>query len=244
MEFSNIIALFFGGMDKLSPGDDRFTREMFRRLPQQSYPVIVDAGCGSGRQTLALAGESGMLVHAIDTHMPFLEHLERRARAMGLDHLVSTRCMDMKDIPVEFPHIDLLWSEGAAYSIGFANALVTWAPAIVPGGYAVVSEMVWLKDDVPGDVRSFFDSEYPDMRTVEEILTLAREAGYTVLHTEVLPAWTWVDGYYDTFGPRAQALLDHPDADVRAFARQAVEEVRIFNKSEGSYGYVFFVLQK
>jgi hypothetical protein len=45
--------------------------------------------------------------------------------------------MDMKDIPQVFQGIDLLWSEGAAYNIGFANALATWAPALAPGGLRV-----------------------------------------------------------------------------------------------------------
>jgi hypothetical protein len=38
--------------------------------------------------------------------------------------------MDMKDIPQVFQDIDLLWSEGAAYNIGFLNAIVTWAQAL------------------------------------------------------------------------------------------------------------------
>ena len=42
-------------------------------------------------------------------------------------------CMDMKDIPSAFQDIDLLWSEGAAYNIGFTNALSSWATAIKPG---------------------------------------------------------------------------------------------------------------
>ncbi len=54
--------------------------------------------------------------------------------------------MDVKDIPGVFPHIDLLWSEGAAYKTGFANALTTRAAAIMPGGFAVVSELSWLRE--------------------------------------------------------------------------------------------------
>jgi len=37
--------------------------------------------------------------------------------------------MGMKDIPGVFQNIDLLWLEGAAYNIGFSNALTTWASA-------------------------------------------------------------------------------------------------------------------
>lgn len=126
----NPIDILFGGMEKLGPGDDAHTLHVLRRLPIQQFRVIVDAGCGTGRQTMVLAKELATLIHAVDLYEPFLNDLTRRAKEAGLEHLVQTHCMDMKDIPGLFHHIDLLWSEGAAYNIGFSNALTTWAPAI------------------------------------------------------------------------------------------------------------------
>lgn len=78
----------------------------------------------------------------------FLNDLAWRAREAGVEPLVQSHCMDMKDIPQVFPDIDLLWSVGAAYSIGLASALATWAPALSPGGFAVISELSWLLGDV------------------------------------------------------------------------------------------------
>ena len=74
-----------------------------------------------------LAKELGALIHAVDSYGPFLRDLTRRAEAAGVGHLIQTHCMDMKDIPNAFRHTDLLWSEGAAYNIGFPNALTLWA---------------------------------------------------------------------------------------------------------------------
>ena len=70
------------------------------------------------------------------------------------------------------------------------------------------------------------------------------DAGYKVLTTHTLPRRAWVDGYYDTLGPRAKALLDHPDAAVRDFAAETMREIEVFDQSEDSYGYVFYVLQR
>jgi len=54
-----------------------------------------------------------------------------------------------------------------------------------------------------------------------------------------------MEGYYDdVLRRRAEALLDHPDESVRAFAAETKEEIRIFECSEASYGYVFYVLRK
>ncbi len=238
------VGLLFGGMEKLGPGSDADTLHVLRLLPRRRFGVVVDAGCGTGRQTLALAKELGTLIHAVDSHEPFLNDLVRRARDAQVGHLVRAHCMDMKDVPQVFQGIDLLWSEGAAYNVGFANALATWAPALAPDGLAVVSELSWLKEPAPDAVREFFRAGYPDMRSTQHNRAAAEGAGYKVLATHTLPRQAWVEGYYDLLAPRAQALLEHPDPSVRDFAAETAREIEVFQCSEDSYGYVFYVLQR
>ena len=192
---------------------------------------------------MVLAQELGTLVHAVDTYEPFLHDLVRRAQEARIGHLVQTHCMDMQDIPNVFHHIDLLWSEGAAYNIGFANALTIWASAINQGGFVVVSELAWLREQVPEAVREFFVSSYPDMQSIQQNLAVAATTGYRVLTTYTLPKEAWVEGYYDVLEPRAKSLVDHPYASVRDFAVETIKEIDIFRRSEDSYGYVFYVLQ-
>jgi trans-aconitate methyltransferase len=62
----NPIDLLFGGMEKLAPGGDIHTLKVLHLLPRQQFQVVVDAGCGAGRQTLVLARELDTLVNAID----------------------------------------------------------------------------------------------------------------------------------------------------------------------------------
>lgn len=128
-------------------------------LARTHFRLIVDAGCGSGRPTLALALRT--LIHAVDVYEPFLDYLARRAEAQQVREFVQTHCMNMKDIPRGFRSIDLLSSGGAAYNIGFANALSVWAPAIAPGGFAVVSGLCWIKQETaPAAVCDFFRTGY------------------------------------------------------------------------------------
>jgi SAM-dependent methyltransferase len=176
MSVSDPISLLFGGMEKLGPGDNAHTLRVLRLLPKRALRVIVDAGCGTGRQTLALAKELCTPVHAVDSSEPFLDDLVRRAGEAGIGRLVRPHCMDMKDIPQVFQNIDLLWSEGAAYNIGFANALAVWAAALAPGGFAVVSELSWLTDSLSEEVQEFFRSGYPDMHSVPDNLAVAERA--------------------------------------------------------------------
>ncbi len=245
MATANPIDLLFADMDKLAPGGDDDTLYVLRSLPRHRFGVIVDAGCGAGRQTLALAKELNSPIEAIDSYQPFLNRLERRAKENDLAHLVRTHCMDMKEIPSVFPGIDLLWAEGAAYNIGFGNALRTWSKAINLDGFAVVSELCWLRsEDIPSTVRKFFRLSYPDMHSAPDNIAMAEEAGFRLFNTYTLPDNAWVEEYYDILEPRAKALADHWDAGVKDFAIETIREIEAFRASAGSYGYVFYILQK
>jgi len=244
IDSANPIDLLFVGMEKLGPGGNAHTVHVLGLLPERRFNTVVDVGCGVGRQTLALAKELGTPIHAVDSYEPFLNELARRSKDAGIEHLVSIHRMDMTDIPGVFQNIDLLWSEGAAYNIGFESALTIWASAIRPGGFAVVSELSWLREQVPEAVRDFFLSAYPGMQPVDKNIAVATNAGYKVLGTYRIPEEAWVEGYYEILEPRAKALAKHPDSSVRDFAAETLKEIDVFQRSEGSYGYVFYVLQR
>jgi len=244
MNTPNPIDLLFVGMEKLSPGDDTLSLYVLRSLPEHHFKVVVDAGCGAGRQTFVLADELKTPIHAVDSYQPFLDRLRQRAKEKGVAQLVRTHCMDMKDIPSVFPTIDLLWAEGAAYNIGFAHALTTWAKAIRPKGFAVLSELCWIRDKIPDAVREFFRMGYPEMQSVPQNIAIAEEAGYKIFNTYTLPKETWMKDYYDVLEPRAKSLIRHSDIAVRNLAVETLKEIETFKISEDSYGYVFYVLQR
>jgi hypothetical protein len=54
MSVSDPVDLLFGGMEKLGPGDDANTLHVLRLLSKTRFRLVVDAGSGTGRQTVAL----------------------------------------------------------------------------------------------------------------------------------------------------------------------------------------------
>ena len=245
MSNSDPVALLFGGMTKLGPGSDADTLAVLQRLPSREFTTVVDAGCGTGRSTLVLARQLATTIHAVDSHAPFLEQLSEAAASDGVADLVEAHSMDMLQIPERFPQIDLLWCEGSAYNVGFANALATWAPAIVPGGFAVVSELTWLREHaIPERPRRFFQAAYPAMQTDSQNRSCCEQAGFAVLGTHTLPESAWREDYYDVLKLRAEKLATHSDAAVREFADGMLEEIAVFAESDDSYGYVFYILQQ
>ena len=82
------------------------------------------------------------------------------------------------------------------------------------------------------------------MQSVQDNIELAESAGYRLLGIYTLPRDAWVEGYYDVLAPRAMVLLDHADPSVRAFAAETIREIEVFERSDDSYGYVFYALQR
>src|SRR5437763_13621199 len=117
MSATNPVDALFGGMDKLGPGSNRDTQHVLGLLPIKRFSVTVDAGCGAGRQTIVLAKDLGTPLQVVDTYETFLNHLKQRAKEMGVEHLVLTHCMEMKDISTIIPNNKQQWAEGAASNI-------------------------------------------------------------------------------------------------------------------------------
>jgi cyclopropane fatty-acyl-phospholipid synthase-like methyltransferase len=228
------------------PGTDASTLEALRRLPPlPPQPRVLDLGCGPGAQTLVLARALGTRIVAIDGHRPFLDQLDRRAAAAGLGHLVETRCADFGALDEPPGSVDLIWSEGAIFCLGFAAGIRTWRPLLHAGGLMVLTEMAWLVDDPPAEARAYFAAEYPALTTVAANVALARDAGMEVLDTFTLPAEAWWT-YYDSIARRVAEL--RPQAAGNPALRQMLEmnevEIEMYRRHGASYGYECFLLRR
>ena len=231
------------GLPREGPGSDACTCEALRRLPPlPPNPRVLDLGCGPGKQTRVLARELGCRITAVDLHEPYLQELREAAAGEGLSALIDTRCWDMADLPIEPGSVDLIWSEGAAYNIGFENALRLWRPLLKPSGMMAVTECSWLTDTPAGALRAFWDDAYPAIGTVEVNQARAEAAGYHVLDTFPLPAEAWWTEYYTPLQARIARLRPTADVDLTAVLDEAEHEIALFARYHTAYGYVFYLL--
>jgi len=215
--------------------------ELARPLPAR--PRVLDVGCGPGQRTLDVARLlPDATITAVDLHPPFVAEVRRRAATAGLGGRITALEGDMAALPFASASFDLLWSEGAACSIGVEAALRAWKPLLVPGGRLAFTEAVWLRGDPPERVRRCWD-EYTAMTDIEANRALARRCGYTLLGDFVLPAAARVDYY----GPMAAhieevepGLVGDPVAE--GVLEEAREEIAMYRDHGDCYGYVFLVL--
>jgi len=235
------------GLPRQGPGCDESTRRalaLCRGLPE--CPAVLDIGCGPGMQTLVLAEALNGLVTAIDIFPEYLDQLNERANAAGLSSCIEIVAGDMTALPFPPQSFDLIWSEGAAYVMGFAEAFTAWKALLKPAGCIAVSELVWLDSDPPSEAANFFGDEYPAMTDVETNLKTICTCGYEVLGHFTLSDAAWWRHYYTPLEAKLPALVDKYAGDEEALAviettRREIEMRRRFGQS---YGYAFFVARR
>ncbi len=229
------------GLERQGPGDAAFARALLDSLPPlPASPRIADLGCGSGAAALMLASHFAGSVVAVDQAREFLDELETRATAAGVADRVTAIQADMGALNWPPKSIDLLWSEGAAYSLGFEHALNSWRPLLADDGIAVVSEMSWFTRQPDPTVSVYWQHAYPTMADEAENRARALRAGYRVLDTRCLPSQAWWDNYYGPLRHRMQTLVANPA--LQAVIQETTEEMALFEQFSSQYGYVFYVL--
>lgn len=228
------------------PGSDESTLqalETIKALPHK--PVVLDIGCGPGRQTLTLASKLSGEIYALDNHQPFLDALESRSKSKEVKALIKTVNALMDHLPFSREQFDLIWSEGAIYIIGMEKGLSYWRDFIKPRGFLALSELCWLKDPGNNDAWKFLSEGYPAMKSVEGNLSLMEKSGFKVLDHFILPPSDWFDNYYQPMLERIDELKTKYSADehMLQFLESEKKEIRIFQEFSDYYGYVFFILQ-
>ena len=234
-------------LPKQAPGDPACTRralEMCEGLPDA--PDILDVGCGPGMQTLELAEATGGHVTGVDVFDVFLDELAERAEARGLSDRIRPVNASMQDMPFEDASFDLIWAEGAAYIMGFTQALSGWRRLLRPGGYIAVSEVVWLDNEPADEVVAFWADEYPAMTDVESCLEMLDAADYEIVGHFTLPDSAWWDNYYEPLEARLDGLREKyaDDPDALEMVEGTQREIDMRREFGDSYGYEFFVACK
>lgn len=236
---------FFKDLELLAPADPSSTSRALASVVLTPDSMVVDAGCGTGRQTLQLLHETPATIVATDLHQSMLAHLQRLATEQDVSDRLRIKQADMAALPFEPGSVDLLWCEGAIYNIGFEQGLRTWLPLLSAGGYLCVSEAAYFIDNPPASVTEFWQAEYPAITTAHQLEQLAKASGYILRDSFRLPPSAW-ESYYGPVEDRIAALeetweLDPVRQEVLAAMRK---EVDIFRRYGDTYGYAFFVLQK
>ena len=195
---------------------------------------------------MVLARNAPGHITGIDLFPAFIELFNRNAGKLNLQDRVKGIAGSMHNLPFQDEELDLIWSEGAIYNIGYERGLNEWRKFLKTGGYIAVSEASWFTDERPSEIDEFWMDAYPEMDTVPKKVSQMQKAGYIPVATFILPETCWTDNYY---APQvtAEKIFLKKYAGNKA-AEELVEycrhEAQLYYRYKEYYGYVFYIGKK
>ncbi len=243
-----LIVDFYKDYERLGPGSHAETGKALKLggiLPSKDLQ-IADIGCGCGAQTLDLAKLTHGKVVAVDLFPEFLDKVKTHAKEMGVEDHINTLQCSMDSLPFEEESLDVIWSEGAIYNMGFQKGLQAWNRFLKPGGIIGVSEITWLKDDRPEELEKYWNGAYSEMFTEDVKREQMKQSGFELLGTFTLSEESWKDNYYKPILKHLPDFISRHKADegAKALVDEQRQEIELFNKYKDYYGYVFYIGRK
>ncbi|QEY33546.1 class I SAM-dependent methyltransferase [Synechococcus sp. RSCCF101] len=247
MDPTALLVDLYRGQERLGPGgveESRLALELSGILRATAQPLqVADIGCGTGASTLLLARLLNAQITAVDLMPPFLRELEQRAEARGLRERITTLCGSMDALEIEAGTLDLIWSEGALYSVGFSRAVAALRPCLRPGGVLVASELSWTTARRPPEIQEHWEREYPEVACTSSKLAVLEQNAFQPIATFLLPARCWLENYYRPLQAGFAAFLerhDHSEA-ARDIVAETEEEIRLYETYGDVFGYVMYI---
>ncbi|GET34339.1 methyltransferase type 11 [Prolixibacter bellariivorans] len=243
----NLICEYFATVERQGPGSPEITAKALSfvdNLTNESR--IVDIGCGTGGQTMVLAQHAPGQITGVDLFPRFVNQFNENARKLNLQNRIKGIVGSMDDLPFQEEELDLIWSEGAIYNIGFERGLKEWRKFLKTGGYIAVSEASWFTDERPAEIDTFWQDAYPEIDTIPRKVAQMQHAGYIPVATFILPENCWTEHFYKPQVAAQEAFLKKNAGDTMAeeFIANQRHETRLYGKYKAYYGYVFYIGKK
>ncbi|WMM26205.1 hypothetical protein RBU61_05895 [Tissierella sp. MB52-C2] len=161
-----------------------------------------------GYKYIELARNTSGCIYALDTHEPFLGKLNENAKEEKVENKIKTikGLMFTLEKYFEKSELDVIWSESAIFIIGFEEGLKKWKPFLKKEGHMVVSEISWIKENIPKEIKEFWEADYSSMNNIEDNLKIVEQCGYKLIDYFIIPESSWWNNYYDHLERRISIL--------------------------------------
>jgi SAM-dependent methyltransferase len=243
----NLICEYFSSIERQGPGSPEVTIKALSFIEGLTVESkIADLGCGSGGQTMVLAKHAPGNITGIDLFPTFVDLFNANAAKHNLQNRVKGVVGSMDNLPFQEEELDVIWSEGAIYNMGFERGLCDWRNYLKTGGYVAVSEASWFTDERPEEIDQFWKEAYPEIDTIPSKVAIMQKAGYIPVATFILPENCWEDHFYVPQVEAQEIFLKKYAGNETAEGLVANErrEAELYRKYKEFYGYVFYIGKK
>ncbi len=231
-----------------SPGGEQQTKlaMTLAGLSKTSEKIkVADVGCGTGASTLTLSESLNAGITAVDLSHEFLDVLKTKAEKRGLAGNIAPLVCSMDDLPFEKNSLDVIWTEGAIYNMGFEKGVSYFKRLLKTGGILAVSETTWLTQSRPEEITSYWDAEYPEIATAADKINILEKQGFVLKGYFPLPESCWIENYYTPLENGFNTFLaKHNSNEAKHIIDAEMAEIALYKKHRKHYSYGFYIAYK
>jgi ubiquinone/menaquinone biosynthesis C-methylase UbiE len=239
---------YFANVQRQGPGSTEMTKKALSFVNSlNENSVIADIGSGTGEQTRVIAENTpARQIIGVDLFPTFIDLFNKNSKELGLQDRVKGIVESMDNLSFDNEQLDLMWSEGAIYNIGFENGLRLWNKFIKPGGYVAVTEVSWFTEKRPDEITEFWNDAYPGIDTIPNKVAQMQNAGYIPVASFILPEECWTTNFHIPQEPVQEEFLklNAGNKEAEGFIANQRHEARLYKKYKDYYSYVFYIGRK
>ena len=243
----NLISEYFSRVERQGPGSPEITLKALSFVDNLTGESrIADIGCGTGGQTMVLAQHAPGTITGVDILPDFIQLFNSNAEKLNLQDRVKGRVESMDYLSFQEEELDLIWSEGAIYNIGFERGINEWRKFLKPGGYIAVSEMTWFTEERPAEIQKFLQDVCPEIDLISTKVAQVQKAGYIPVATFILPENCWTEHYFAPLIAKQEQFLKKYSGNKAAedFVASERYEMELYRQYKAFHGYVFYIGKK
>ncbi len=211
---------YFDIKDNCRKGLLKHLSKAISTIPVVENPLILDAGCGSGVPTLALAENYNGTITAVDVDTPSINRLKEKVKEQNLaDRITILNCslFDLK--PGETP-FDIILAEGLLNVTGFEKGFLKIISLLKRKGYAIIHD------------------EYRDHTKKTEFIA---QNNCKLITSFRLNEDVWWNDYYNCL---EKAIAAQKGKDWLELFKTERHEIESFKQDPSPFNSVYYVVEK
>lgn len=216
--------------DILMPGGFEILFEAEKYLSIDKNHKCLSIGCANGELECYLAEKFGCKLWGIDLYEEFVKEAKEKAHKKGLDDKITFEVGDGSDIKYDDESFDFIFCSGAICAF-FDNGINEFYRLLKPNGKVLISEVIFLKDEIPPQVYKYWGGNSKDkVMTVKNNCDAFENKGFKIIWCEEYNNEKW--------------WYEYEDARIDNGCNWANEEKEKYKEHKEFIGIGAFVLEK
>jgi len=143
----------YAGQEYMTPGAAQTVAIIAEAIRLDDDPLLVEMASGKGYAAASLAAHQACRILCVEPHGPYVRHSADTIRRLGVGNRVRVVQANGRQLPFRANTMTGAYCIGAPSIVGLRAGLAELARVVIPGGWVVVSDVIWREQPGPLDAQ-------------------------------------------------------------------------------------------